>query len=86
MDTCSIFLILHIFSCCSSVFENARQSWREKKKKHKRFSVSGLCFMQIGKMTKRFGCGMLAFFLFFGNFYGYALALGTNPISIVRLA
>lgn len=44
MDKCSIFLmILHIFSCCSSVLKRLTMG------KKNTVSMSGLCFMQIGK-------------------------------------
>lgn len=48
MDKCSIFLIiLHIFSCCSSVLKCLTM---EEKKNI--VSISGLCFMQIGKQKQ----------------------------------
>lgn len=45
MDACSIFLmIIHIFSCCSSVLRCLAMG-----EKKNTVSMSGLCFMQIGK-------------------------------------
>lgn len=79
MDKCSIFLmILHIFSCCSSVLKCLTMD--------NTVSMSGLCFMQIGKrkQTKNLVVEYLLFkdaCIFFCNFWGYMLAIGTNPIS-----
>lgn len=71
MDKCSIFLMmLHIFSCCSSVFGKMLDSGGGKKK-HKKFSVSGFVLYANRKNEKkkknwlRDACFFFLFFVIF---------------------